>query len=121
MKRVIVRAGLVLCLLVAGCVVKDAGISGQEREWFVGRTTRREVVAAWGNPDRIDGNVWKWKAWRSTGGKFKLGYMGVGMTLSNSRAATREYQLEFGEDGRLRSCQKVDSVPEGAAWSVWPF
>lgn len=121
MKRLVVPLLLVSLLLACGCVVKDAGIAGQAREWRVGRTTPREVVAEWGNPDKIQENTWIWKSLRSNGGKFKLGYHGVGITLSNTRTATREYQLEFDENGRLKSSQTVDSVPDGADWSAWPF
>jgi len=114
---------LILLLVSAvGCVTKHAGIPKDDIViWQVGRTTQRDVVARWGNPDRIQESVWVWKDWNLLGGKFKASYMMVGFTLSNSRVSTREQRLTFDARGVLTSVETVDSVPAGIEWSANPF
>lgn len=114
----------VLLLTMVGCVTKQTGAVAQEDElprFIPGRTTRRDVVARWGNPDRMKGNVWTWRDWRLVGGKFKLGYWGVGFTVENTRASTREYHLTFDERGCLLSKEVIDSIPGGSSWSLNPW
>jgi hypothetical protein len=71
-------------------------------EWRTGVTTRRDVVAAWGNPHKTSGDVWIWQEWSSKGGKVKASYYSIGMTISNAAVSVREHRLTFGADGRLR-------------------
>lgn len=116
-------ATALLAAAAFGCVTKHAGVrtAEQEPEWQVGLTTRRDVVAKWGNPDQMKGDTWTWKDWNLIGGKFRLGYMGVGFTVSNARVSTRQYRLTFDRQGKLVSQVTVDSVPGGAEWSMNPW
>jgi len=108
-------------LLACGCISKSAGITTPEQVWACGKTTQREVVSKWGNPDRIRGKIWTWKEWRLIGGKVKASYMMVGLTVSNTQASTREYRLTFDDRGILAKQETADSVPGGASWSIWPW
>jgi hypothetical protein len=95
--------------------------ASRNMEWRTGVTTRRDVVAAWGNPHKIAGDVWIWQEWISKGGKVKASYYSVGVTISNAAVSVREHRLTFGADGRLRKREISESVPGGAAWSLWPW
>ena len=110
----------VACALFAGCIAKNAAVDLAQIELVEGKTTRRDVVAAWGNPDAIHDNVWSWKDWRVLGGKVKLGYMGVGFTVSNTEMAHYEYQLTFDETGVLRSWKLLAALPDGPQWNILP-
>ena len=116
---------LLFALIVSGCIHHRTGMiestASQNMEWRTGGTTRRDVVAAWGNPHKIAGDVWIWQEWISKGGKVKASYYSVGVTISNAAVSVREHRLTFGADGRLRKREISESVPGGAAWSLWPW
>lgn len=116
---------LLFALAVSGCIHHRTGMiestASQNMEWCTGVTTRRDVVAAWGNPHKMAGDVWIWQEWISKGGKVKASYYSVGVTISNAAVSVREHRLTFGADGRLRKREISESVPGGAAWSLWPW
>ena len=95
--------------------------AASNRKWQTGVTTRRDVVAVWGNPHKISGDVWIWQEWISNGGKVKASYYMVGMTISNAAVSVREHRLTFGEDDRLKGWEISESVPGGSKWSLWPW
>ena len=123
MMRVVIMLFL-LMFAASGCIHHHTGMpeseTSQNRNWQTGVTTRREVVAAWGNPHKIFGDVWIWQEWISNGGKVKASYYMVGMTISNVAVSVREHRLTFGEDGRLKGWEISESVPGGFKWSLWP-
>lgn len=123
MRSMILRglAGLMLATMLVGCVSKEAAVVAPRKDWQIGVTTRRDVVAEWGNPDKVEGRTWVWKDWRLNGGKVKASYMLVGITISSSNVATREQRLTFDENGVLVSNESVDSVPGGAQWTLNPW
>ncbi len=116
---------LLFALAVSGCIHHRTGMTestvSQNMEWRTGVTTRRDVVAAWGNPHKIAGDVWIWQEWISKGGKVKAAYYSIGMTISNAAVSVREHRLTFAEDGRLKEWEISESVPGGAEWSLWPW
>ena len=116
---------LLFALAVSGCIHHRTGMiestASQNMEWRTGVTTRRDVVAAWGNPHKMAGDVWIWQEWISKGGKVKASYYSVGVTISNAAVSVREHRLTVGADGRLRKREISESVPGGAAWSLWPW
>jgi len=120
-----VSAVLCAALLAAGCVSERHGDArGREERpaaWQVGRTTARDVVAVWGNPDFVDGETWVWWNIDALGGKFRLAYMGLGVTVSNLRQGMSEHRLTFGPDGRLKSASSSQTLPGGPNWSVNPL
>lgn len=106
----------------AGCVSRRSGGSAcRVTGWREGVTVKRDVVAAWGNPDRIDGDTWIWRENRQLGGKVKASYYGVGLTVSRMNVATCEHRLEFDGKGMLVAFETVHSVPGGASWSLAPW
>ena len=116
------RIFLVLSILaLSGCIHHRSGIAGKKPEWTVGNTTRREVVAKWGNPDHIRKSEWVWKDSSLIGGKFKAGYMGIGFTVGNTISGKREWRLDFDERGILRRQTLVNPLPETTMWSVNPL
>lgn len=110
---------------VSGCIHHRTGMTessvSQNVEWRTGVTTRRDVVAMWGNPHKTSGDVWIWQEWTSKGGKVKASYYSIGVTISNAAVSIREHRLTFGADGRLREWEVSESVPGGAQWSLWPW
>lgn len=120
MKRTLLL--VVLGAVFAGCVSESRGIARDEEiRWEVGKTTKRDVVAAWGNPDYVAGDTWVWWGSHALGGKFKVQFMHLGVSLSNSRRSTRDVRLQFDRDGRLASLETVESVPGDVNWSSNPF
>lgn len=120
------RRALFLVLLgfgLAGCISKVSGIEGGEADipWRIGETTRRDVVSKWGNPEAIRGRTWVWKGLRGIGGKVKVGYMMVGLSVSNVESSTVICELTFGEDGRLEKKSLIDSIVRRPEWSADPF
>lgn len=107
-------------LLVHGCVSSSQGIAHEAPAWKVGETTRRQVVAAWGNPDFVAGDDWVWWNVESIGGKLRIAYMGVGLTVANSRRDLRECRLRFDEKGALAAMELTETMPGGPKWSVLP-
>lgn len=107
-------------LSAAGCISKNAAVDPETVSFVEGVTTRRDVVSAWGNPDSIHGNVWAWKDFRTIGGKGKLGYMGVGFTVSNAEMATCEYHLTFDDRGVLRKQEFFSAMHGGPTWRLVP-
>ena len=116
---------LLFALAVSGCIHHRTGMiestASQSMEWRTGVTTRRDVVAAWGNPHKTSGDVWIWQEWTSNGGKVKASYYSIGVTISNAAVSVREHRLTFGADGRLKEWEISESVPGGADWSLWPW
>lgn len=114
-----------IALAVSGCIHHRTGMTessvSQNVEWRTGVTTRRDVVAMWGNPHKTSGDVWIWQEWTSKGGKVKASYYSIGVTISNAAVSIREHRLTFGADGRLREWEVSESVPGGAQWSLWPW
>ena len=114
-----------LMFAASGCIHHRTGMpeseTSQNRNWQTGVTMRRDVVAAWGNPHKISGDVWIWQEWISNGGKVKASYYMIGMTISNAAASVREHRLTFGEDGRLKGWEISESVPGGSKWSLLPW
>lgn len=116
------RRLLFLALLAfAGCIAERSGMEKVTPSWQIGSTTRRAVVAKWGNPDIIDGEWWIWRDANTIGGKIKASFMMIGATISNLRDSTEEYRLTFDERGVLSGVEVVESVPKGADWSIWPW
>lgn len=114
---------VVLSMVIAmiGCVSNsDIGVVNIDQPQ-IGKTTRRQVVELWGNPDAINGDIWVWKDWRQIGGKGKVGYMGVGFTVSNLQMGMVECHLTFDESGLLREKKFVESMPGGAQWELFPW
>ena len=113
-----------LALLFAGCISeRRGGVAAPEEAvflWRVGRTTAREVVSHWGNPDFVMGDTWVWWNVDSLGGKLKVSWWQMGVTVANSRKSIREYHLTFGPDGRLAAIESVESLPGGPQWSLDP-
>ncbi len=118
------RTLLFLCLgalAFSGCLSKHTGLLNNPEQWKVGETTRREVVAKWGNPDRLRGNEWTWISIDTLGSKFKIAYMMIGFTASNSGVVTSETRMTFGPDGRLQSVVSSETVPGGTTWNPSPW
>ena len=124
MMRVVIMLFLFM-FAASGCIHHRTGMpesaTSQNRKWQTGVTTRRDVVAEWGNPHKISGDVWIWQEWISNGGKVKASYYMIGMTISNAAVSVREHRLTFGEDGRLKTWEISESVPGGSKWSLWPW
>jgi len=118
---------LLVCVafLAGGCISeRHGGARAQERRpvsWQVGRTTARDVVARWGNPDFVAGETWVWWNVDALGGKFRAAYMGLGVTVSNLRQGMSEFRLTFGPDGLLKSVDTTQTLPGGPNWSVNPL
>jgi len=114
-----------VALLLGGCVSERHGAvrekDGDLFVWRVGRTTARDVVARWGNPDFVIGETWVWWNIDALGGKFRAAYMGAGVTVSNLRQGMSEYRLTFGADGKLKSVDATQTLPGGPSWSVNPI
>ena len=124
MMRIFVLPFLFL-FAASGCIHHRTGMpesaTSQNRNWQTGVTTRRDVVAVWGNPHKISGDVWIWQEWISNGGKVKASYYMIGMTISNAAVSVREHRLTFGEDGRLKGWEISESIPGGSKWSLLPW
>ena len=123
MKRSMIFGALfaVLAFFSGGCIYSHSGVNIRTSLWQVGVTNRRDVVAAWGNPDFIKGEEWIWKETKLLGGKVKGGYMGLSMTFGNTSSVTYEYRLVFDGAGRLLKQEVAESVPGGVHWSLNPF
>lgn len=123
MKRVtLVLALLALDVLVGGCVSKRSGIVIEDgASWTVGETTAKEVVAEWGNPRAIRGNVWIWRMSTSLGGKVRASYMALGATVSSQKSSIGEYRLTFDENNVLREVETLESIPGGPSWTIFPW
>lgn len=121
MKRLALLPLAAALALAGGCLTKRTGLSDDGCTWRVGVTTRRDVVAKWGNPDLLRGDEWTWISVNTLGSKFKCGYMMIGFTLANSEAVTRETRLTFGKDGRLKSVVSQELNPGGAEWNPMPW
>ena len=116
---------LMAALLSAGCVTeRQGGVEAQAEEAAfalrIGRTTARDVVSRWGNPDFVLGETWVWWNVRSVGGKLRAAYMGLGFTTSSQRRGFSEYRLTFGADGKLAKVESTETLPGGPRWSLLP-
>lgn len=111
----------VLLGLCSGCISSRGGLERQTQLWTVGRTARREVVQAWGNPDAVLGDVWIWRSRTSAGGQVKASFMMIGATIRNQAYSTYEHRLRFGPDGRLADMEIVDYTPGRDEWSINPW
>lgn len=108
-------------LSATGCVSERRGTPKENPAWRIGVTTRRDVVAQWGNPDFVKGDSWVWWDVDAIGGKFRAAYMLLGVTISNSRRSFSGYRLTFSPDGTLVSVEGYETVPGGGEWSLWPW
>ncbi len=121
------RGTLALLLLAAGglglsgCIYGRSGVERVEPPFQTGVTTRRDVVAEWGNPDAVFGETWVWRNREVIGGKLRASFMMIGATVSNLSRSVFEYRLAFGPDGRLKSLQAVEHFPGGDSWSINPW
>ena len=116
---------LIAGLLSAGCITeRQGGVEAQTEEATfalrIGRTTVRDVVARWGNPDFVQGETWVWWNVRSIGGKLRASYMGLGLTTSNLRRGLSEYRLTFAPDGKLANVESTETLPGGPQWALFP-
>lgn len=123
MKRVaLVLAPLVMGVLVGGCISKRSGIVIEDgANWTIGETTAKEVVAEWGNPRTIRGDVWIWRMSTSLGGKVRASYMSLGATVSSQKSSIGEYRLTFDENNVLREVETLESIPGGPSWTILPW
>ena len=113
---------LLLCLLaLAGCISDKGGVVESAAPWTVGVTRPRDVVARWGNPDAVFGDLWVWRRRRVSGGKLKASFMMVGATVRNISKSVVEQRLTFGPDGRLAGMREVDYTPGRDDWSINPW
>ena len=110
-----------LLLFGTGCVSERRGTPKEAPVWRVGVTTRRDVVAQWGNPDFVKGDSWVWWDVDAIGGKFRASYMMLGVTISNVRRSFSGYRLTFSPDGTLSSIEGYETMPGGGQWSVIPW
>lgn len=118
----VASAILLAALVSSGCVSRRAGgAAGDAPAWKTGVTSKRDIVAAWGNPDRIDGKTHVWREREHLGGKVKASFYGVGLTVSRMNVSSREHRIEFDADGKMRSFETVHSVPGGPSWSLIPW
>ena len=120
--RSLVRLLALVPLLSVGCI-SDRGGNDREDAFVptVGKSSRREVVRQWGNPDAIFGDVWVWRNRRTAGGKLRASFMMIGATVKNLSKFTLEHRLVFGPDGRLASIETVDYTPDRDGWSINPW
>lgn len=118
LRRLLVTA----CLAgLAGCISSRSGVERQNDLWTIGKTTRRDVVKAWGCPDAVLDDVWVWRSRKVAGGQVKASVMFVGATVRNLAFSTREYRITFGPDGRLVDEKIVDYTPGQDEWSINPW
>lgn len=106
---------------LVGCVSSKTGVERTEDAWTSGKTTRREVVQAWGNPDAVLNDVWIWRSRKTAGGKLKASFMMIGATVENRIYSTCEHRLRFRPDGTLADVTTVDYTPGQDQWSINPF
>lgn len=107
--------------LLVGCISEQNGSEQGEYVPQVGVSTRRDVVAEWGNPDAVFGDTWIWRSRRVIGGKLKASFMMIGATVKNISDSALERKLRFGADGRLLSDETVEHFPGGDGWSINPW
>ena len=119
--RLSMLAALSLALGLAGCISSRSGVARAPVPFAAGATTRRDVVAAWGNPDVVLGDTWVWRNHQTIGGKLRASFMMVGATVKNLSRSAYEYRLRFGADGRLLSAEAVEYYPAGDEWSINPW
>lgn len=111
-----------LCLILgAGCISERHGTQKETPTWQIGKTTPKDVVAQWGNPDFIKGNSWIWWDVDAIGGKFRASYMTLGVTISNMRKSFSGYRLTFSPAGTLSTIEGFETLPGGGKWSVLPW
>ena len=120
-RRLVLAVCLALC--GTGCMTERHGVppDGELGVWRIGVTTRRDVVAQWGNPDFVKGDSWVWWTVGAIGGKLRLSYMMLGVTLSNSQRSFSGCRLTFSKDGTLSSIEGYETLPGGGKWSLWPW
>ena len=112
---------VLLTLLCGGCISSRGGVERMTTLWTVGKTTRQEVVKAWGTPDAIIDDVWVWRNRTSAGGQLKASFMMIGATVRNMTYSTYEYRLAFRPDGTLEDEEVVDYTPGQDEWSINPW
>lgn len=110
-----------LVLLGTGCISERRGTPKEAPVWRVGVTTRRDVVARWGNPDFVKGDSWVWWDVDAIGGKVRASYMMMGVTISNLQRSFSGYRLTFSSDGTLASMEGYETLPGGGKWSLMPW
>jgi len=116
------RAGVVAFLALAvGCISSRGGLERENVLWTIGRTTRQDVVRAWGCPDVVIEDVWVWRNRKSSGGQLRASFWFLGATVRNLAYSTCEYRIAFGPDGKLVDEQVVDYTPGWNEWSLNPW
>ncbi len=113
-----------LVSVLSGCISLREGLDDDalsKSGFRIGRTTRRDVVAAWGNPSGISKDEWTWTGKQTTGGQFRLSYYLIGFTLSNEASATRSHHLTFDANGVLTKMRTSNSLPQGPVYSLYPW
>ncbi len=123
MKNLLPILALLACAF-SGCISLREGLDDDalsKSDFRLGHTTRRDVVAAWGNPTSISQDEWTWTSKQTTGGQFRLSYYLIGFTLSNEASATRSHHLTFDENGVLKKTRTSNSLPQGPTYSLFPW
>lgn len=113
--------GYSIISLSLGCVSSKTGVDRLTDNWTLNKTTRRDVVQAWGNPDAVLDGVWIWRNRKVSGGKLKASFMMIGATVQNRVYSTYEHRLRFNPDGTLADEQIVDYTPGKDEWSINPW
>ena len=112
---------LILALLCGGCISSRGGVERATTLWTVGKTTRQDVVKAWGTPDAISDDVWVWRNRTTAGGQLKASFMMIGATVRNLAYSTYEHRLTFKTDGTLANEEVVNYAPGRDEWSINPW
>lgn len=110
-----------MAVVLSGCISRTAGLDTEGPKFEKGRTTRREVVERWGNPDSIAGDVWSWREWRVLGSEFKIGYMMVGFTVANAGMVTCDHVLTFDGRGILVDEETKAFSRQEVEWEPFPW
>lgn len=112
---------LIAALMCSGCISSRGGVERETKLWTIGKTTRQDVVRAWGTPDVVDGDVWTWRNRTSAGGQVKASFMMIGATVRNMAYSTYEHRLTFRPDGTLADEEVIDYTPGHDEWSINPW
>ena len=112
---------LIGALLCFGCISSRGGVERTTTLWTVGKTTRRDVVKAWGTPDVVADDVWVWRNRTTAGGQLKASFMMIGATVRNLAYSTYEHRLTFRPDGTLADEEVVNYAPGHDEWSINPW
>ena len=111
----------VIALALAGCISSRGGVERTTTLWTVGKTTRQDVVKAWGTPDVVADDIWVWRNRTAAGGQLKASFLMIGATVRNMAYSTCEHRLTFRPDGTLADEEVVYYAPGHEAWSINPW